>query len=67
MKDKIKELIKHHTDSKDEVYSILEQLNQIDTSKLDYLEEDALRESKIKLEDELYFRRLFIQDLESLL
>lgn len=67
MKEKIKELIQHHTNSKNEISSMLEELNQIDNSKLSYQEIDSLEESKLKLLDELYFRSLFISDLENLL
>jgi hypothetical protein len=67
MKTKIQELIKHHTEAKNEVSYFLEELSQIDTSKLDSVEKEALRDSKLKYEDELYFRRLFLQDLENLL
>ena len=67
MKDKIEELIFHHKTAKQEVSTMLEELNQIDSSKLSYQEVDSLEESKLKLIDEKYFRQLFIQDLQSLL
>jgi hypothetical protein len=67
MKQKIEDLIAHHKQAKIEVNFLLEELNQIDTSKLSYQEVDSLRETEMKYSDELYFRRLFIQDLESLL
>lgn len=67
MKEKIQELIDHHKTAKMECYNLLEELSQIDTTKLSYQEENALKELKTKNNDELYFRQLFIQDLESLL
>lgn len=67
MKQKIQELIQSHKTAKTEVKQLLEELSQIDTSKLDYLEEDALKESKIRYEVEYEFRQLMIQDLEDLL
>lgn len=67
MKHKIQELINHHKIAKQEVEFLLEELNQIDGSKLSYIEIDSLEMSKLKYLDELYFRQLFIQDLENLL
>lgn len=67
MKQKIQELINSHKLAKMECYSLLEELSQIDTTKLSYQEEDALNELKMKNTEELYYRQLFIQDLESLL
>jgi hypothetical protein len=54
MKEKIQELIFHHKNSKNEVSTLLEELNQIE-------------ESKIRYEVEYEMRQLMIQDLEELL
>lgn len=67
MKQKIEELIKHHKTAKLEVFTMLEELSQIDESKLDYKEIDSLRYSKIRYSEEVYFRQLFIQELKDLL
>lgn len=67
MKEKIQELILHHKIAKLEVAQLLEELSQIEDSKLDYKELDALKESKIRYEVEYEMRQLMIQDLESLL
>jgi len=67
MKEQIKELIRHHKESRTEVFIMLEELNQINTTKLNYKENDSLREHKIKLEEEYDMRGLFITDLKNLL
>lgn len=67
MKEKVQELIQHHKSSKDEVYMLLEELNQIDIDKISYQEDIALKELKAKHQEEYDMRQLFIQDLESLL
>lgn len=67
MKEKIKELILHHSNSRDECRSLLEELNQIDSSKLSYQEIDSLEESKLKLLEEAYWRSVMLSDLENLL
>jgi hypothetical protein len=67
MKEQIENLIAQYRESKQEVYSLLEELNQVNTTKLDYKENDSLREHKIKLEEELYMRNVMISDLENLL
>jgi len=67
MKEKVQELIQHHKSSKDEVYMLLEELNQIDIDKISYQEDIALKELKAKHQEEHDMRQLFIQDLESLL
>ncbi len=67
MKEKIENLIQQHKEAKQEVFNLLEELNQVNTTKLDYKENDTLREHKIKLEEELYMRNVMISDLENLL
>lgn len=67
MKEKIEDLIKQQKMAKFECQSLLEELNQIDSSKLSNQETNSLEESKMRYLDEVYFRQLFIQDLETIL
>ena len=67
MKDKIKELIKHHTNSKNECNNLLEELNQIDSSKLSYQEIDSLESLVSKYTEESCWRGVFISQLQDLL
>jgi len=67
MKEKIQELILQQKTAKTEVKYLLEELSQIEESKLDYKELDALKESKIRYEVEYEMRQIMIQDLQSLL
>lgn len=67
MKDKILELIRHHREAKIECNNLLEELSQIDSSKLSYQEDEALEESRIKYREESAWRGVFISQLEYLL
>ncbi len=67
MENKIKELIEHYKLAKLEVYSLLEELNQIDVSKLSEEEINSLELSKARYMEEYAMRNIFINDLESLL
>lgn len=67
MKQKILDLIEQYKEQKQEVFTMLEELNQINTTKLNYKENDSLREHKIKLSEEYDMRGLFITDLKNLL
>lgn len=67
MKEQIKELIHHHKEARQEVFSLLEELSRIDDSKLSHKEKDILIESKIKLSEEYDMRGLFITDLKNLI
>lgn len=67
MKQKIQELIQQQKIAKQECFSLLEELSQIEDSKLDYKELDALKESKIRLEAEYEVRCSVLSDLENLL
>lgn len=67
MKEQIEELIEKYKLQKLEVFSYLEELNQIDSSKLDYKENDSLRESIIRYEESHYLYSIIINDLENLL
>ena len=67
MKEQIQQLIDNYKLSKLEVFSYLEELNQIDSSKLDYKEIDSLRESVIRYEESHYLYSIIITELENLL
>ena len=67
MKEQIQQLIDNYKLSKLEVVSYLEELNQIDSSKLDYKEIDSLRESVIRYEESHYLYSIIITELENLL
>lgn len=63
MKEQIQYLIIFHTQAKEEVYSLLNQLNKV--SDKDISEED--RTFKIRLLKEYDMRSLFISELQSVL
>lgn len=67
MKEKIENLIQQYRESRVEVWSLLEELSQVDNSKLDYKEIDSLNESILRYEDEYYIYGNVITDLENLL
>ena len=67
MKEKIQELIKHHINSKNEVNSLLEELNQIDNSKLSLQEIDDLQSLINRYTEESCWRGVFISQLQDLL
>lgn len=67
MKEKIENLIRQYKEAKQEVWSLLEELSQIDVTKLDHKENDSLRESKIRFEEEYAWRGVFINSLKDLL
>ncbi|GEM_PF-5520425 len=67
MKEKIKELIQHHTNSRIEIKNLLEELSQVDEVKLSYQEEVALKELRAKYSEEYSMRGIFIDELENLL
>jgi len=67
MKQKILELIAQHKLSKQECNMMIEELNQIDSSKITKEEYKDLTELKLRYIEESELRHIFIQDLESLL
>jgi hypothetical protein len=67
MKEKIENLIEQYKESRQEVFNLLDELNQINITKLNYKENDSLREHKIKLSEGLYMRNIMLSDLQSLL
>lgn len=67
MKQKILDLIAQHKLSKQECNIMIEELNQIDSSKITKEEYKDLQELKLRYMEEVGLRHVFIQDLESLL
>jgi len=67
MKTKIQELIDQHTFAKQELNGMLEELSQIDDSKLSDVDKQQLDYSKIALDSEHTIRLLIINQLEDLL
>ena len=63
MKEQIEYLIAFHIQAKEEVYSLLNEINKV--SDKDISEED--RTFKIRLEKEYDMRNLFISELQSVL
>ena len=63
----IKELITEHQTHKDEVFGLLNELNQISNTKLSVEDRKLLETSIIKAEEEYCWRGLFISQLECLL
>jgi hypothetical protein len=67
MKQKIENLILLYRESRTEVFSLLEELSQVDNSKLDYKEADSLQSLKTRYEEEYTWKGIFISELENLL
>ena len=67
MKDKIKELIQQQKTAKIEVEYMLEELNQIDSSKLSLQEINDLQSLISKYTEESCWRGVFISQLQDLL
>jgi len=67
MKTKIQELIDQHTFAKQELNGMLEELSQIDDSKLSESDIRQLDCSKLALVSEYDLRLIFINQLEDLL
>jgi hypothetical protein len=67
MKEKIENLIQQYRESRVEVWSLLEELSQVDNSKLDYKEADSLQSLKTRYEEEYTWKGIFISELENIL
>jgi len=67
MKEQIENLIQQYRESRIEVWNLLEELSQIETTKLDYKEVDSLRSLKTRYEEEYTWKGVFISELENLL
>lgn len=63
----IKELIVEHQTHKDEVFGLLNELNQISNTKLSVEDRKLLETSIIKAQEEYCWRGLFIQQLKELI
>lgn len=66
MKEQIEELIQSYKESRREVWSLLEELSQVELAKLTTEENDSLRESVIRYEEQYYIYGNVITDLENL-
>lgn len=67
MKDKIEKLLEEHRVLKQEVWYMLEELNNIDEGKLSQSEKVALEQAKTDHAIEYGLRLNFITDLENLI
>nr|DAI89598.1 MAG TPA: hypothetical protein [Caudoviricetes sp.] len=67
MKEKIEELISQHDFAQKEIKNMLEELSQIDDTKLSPVDLNQLDCSKIALESELEIRLQVINSLEDLI
>lgn len=67
MKTKIQEYVDQHTLAKQEIDSMLEELSQIDDSKLSEVDKTQLNCSKMVLDSEKDLRLIFINQLKDLL
>jgi len=65
-KNKLEELIEHHTHAKQEAWSLANELFNTNDSKLTTEEKRALEEAKLSMQSEYSWRSLFLQDLISL-
>lgn len=67
MVNKIKFLIEHNKSAKEEVWSMLNDLSNINDSKMSVEDREALLISKAELQKEYDMREMFIGELNSLL
>ena len=67
MKEKIEELISQHDFAQKEIKNMLEELSQIDDTKLSPVDLNQLDCSKIELESEYALRGQFVESLKDLL
>lgn len=67
MVNKIKFLIEHNKSAKEEVWSMLNDLSNINDSKMSVEDREALLISKAELQKEYDMRGMFIGELNSLL
>jgi hypothetical protein len=65
MKEQIEELIQQYKESRKEIWSLLEELSQVELTKLTTEENNSLRESIIRYEEEYYLYGNIITDLEN--
>ena len=67
MVEKVKFLIEHNKLAKEEIWSMLNDLNSINDSKMSAEDREALLISKAELQKEYDMRSMFIGELNSLL
>jgi len=65
-KDKLEELIEHHTHAKQEAWGLANELFNTNDSKMTVEEKRALEEAKLSMQSEYSFRSLFVEDLKNL-
>lgn len=65
--EKINNLIAHYKESKEEANEFLRELNLVDLIKVSTKEKRELRESVIRLQEEILYRGIFIDELKNLL
>lgn len=67
MREQIEELIEQYKESRREVWNMLEELSQVELAKLTTEENNSLRESIIRYEEQYYLYGNVITNLENLL
>jgi len=67
MKKKIQDLLDEYRLSKQEAYFLLEELSQVDGSKMSPEDKIALESTKLKTTEEIAWRGVFIGRLEDIL
>lgn len=67
MKEKIQRLITFQTEVREEIWNILNELNNLESKKMSKEDREAFICSKISLEKEHDIRGVFIHELETLL
>lgn len=67
MKEKIQHLIDFNKEVRDELWSMLNELNKLERKKMSKEDREAFICSKISLEKEVDLRGVFIHELKSLL
>lgn len=65
--EKINNLIQHYKGSKEEANEFLRELKLVDLTKVSVKEKRELRESMIRLSEEILYRGIFIDELKNLL
>lgn len=66
MREQIEELIEQYKESRREVWNMLEELSQVELAKLTTEENNSLRESIIRYEEQYFIYGNVITDLENL-
>ena len=67
MKEKIQHLIDFNKEVRDELWSMLNELNKLERKKMSKEDKEAFKTSKIELLKEVEMRAIFCSELKSLL